>query len=127
MSAPRSKSPRKNRPFGARLVVALHGIAAAWRRERSFRTQTAVALLAMSALIALRPPLLWWAIVVVAMGLVLGLELMNSALEALVDHLHPDEHPEVRLIKDMAAGGVLLGSVAALVVAVLFAVAMYMR
>lgn len=112
-------SALKNLPLHARVVVALHGIAAAFARERSFRTQVGLATAAVLALIILRPALLWWAVVAMCCALVLGLELMNSALEALVDHLHPDEHPEIRLVKDMAAGGVLVASIGSLICGVL--------
>lgn len=106
----------KNRRFQKRLMFALNGLAAAWRRESSFRTQIACAVLAAVALVVLRPPVVWWAIVALTIAFVLTIELMNSAFEALVDHLHPDRHPEIRAIKDMAAGGVLLASVGALVI-----------
>ena len=48
----------------------------------------------------------------------LTLELLNSSVEALVDLLHPGIHPEVKAIKDMLAGAVLLASGVALVVGV---------
>jgi diacylglycerol kinase len=41
---------------------------------------------------------------------------MNAALETLVDHLHPDIHPQIRVVKDMAAGAVLLVVIGAVVV-----------
>jgi diacylglycerol kinase (ATP) len=49
---------------------------------------------------------------------------MNSALEALVDQLHPERHPEIRVIKDMAAGSVLLASIGALIIGFLLLVSM---
>jgi undecaprenol kinase len=113
----------KNRPFRERLMFALNGLGAAWRRESSFRTQTALALLATIFLLILRPPVVWWAVVALTISFVLAAELMNSAFEALVDHLHPERHPEIRVIKDIAAGGVLLSSVGALVIGVLLLVA----
>ncbi len=109
----------KNRPFRERTVFALHGVRAAWQRERSFRTQTALAAAAVIVLIVLRPAPIWWAVIVLTNSIVLATELMNSALEALVDQLHPEQHPEIRIIKDMAAGGVLLVSTAALIVGAL--------
>ena len=120
-------SALKNRPLHARVMVALHGIAAAFRRERSFRTQVGFATAAVVALIILRPALIWWAVVAMSCALVLGLELMNSALEALVDHLSPDEHPDVRLVKDMAAGGVLLASIGSLVCGILLVLSRWVR
>lgn len=103
----------KNRPFQERLMFALNGLAAAWRRESSFRTQTRLAVLAGIVLVFLRPLLVWWAMIALTVSFVLATELMNSALEALVDQLHPERHPEIRVIKDMAAGGVLLASIGA--------------
>jgi undecaprenol kinase len=117
----------KNRPFHERLVFALNGLAAAWRRENSIRTQAAVAALAVAALVVLRPPIVWWAVVTLTIAFVLAIELMNSAFEGLVDHLHPDRHPEIRTIKDMAAGGVLLASVGALATAGLLLLAALWR
>ncbi|MDY6860563.1 MAG: diacylglycerol kinase [Pseudomonadota bacterium] len=49
---------------------------------------------------------------------------MNSALEALIDHLHPDIHPEVGVVKDIAAAAVLVASLGALAVGALFVFAM---
>ncbi len=106
----------KNRSFGQRIGFALAGWCAAWRRERSFRTQAMAALLALAALVILRPAPIWWAIVALTCALVLALELINSALEAVIDLLHPGLHPEIKAAKDMLAGAVLAISVAALIV-----------
>jgi undecaprenol kinase len=106
----------KNRPFRERLMFALNGLGVGWRRESSIRTQTALALFAVIVLIVLRPPLVWWAIIALMISFVLAAELMNSAFEALVDHLHPERHPEIRVIKDVASGAVLLTSIGGLVV-----------
>ena len=117
----------KNRPFQERLSFALHGLGAAWLRESSFRTQTAVAFLAIFALALFRPAFIWWAIIAITISVVLAAELMNSAFEALVDHLHPERHPEIRIIKDIAAGGVLVASVGALAIGAIFLFAMAFR
>ena len=107
----------KNRSFFARIGFALAGWKAAWRRERSFRTQAWFAALALLALLILQPRPIWWAVVAVTCALVLALELINSALEGLIDLLHPETHPEIKAIKDMLAGAVLMISCAALAVA----------
>lgn len=113
----------KNRSLADRIGFAVAGWQAGWRRERSFRTQTLVAGLAVLGLMLLRPAPIWWALVAVTCALVLALELVNSALEALIDLLHPGIHPEIKAIKDMLAGAVLAISVAALVVAIALVVA----
>lgn len=107
----------KNRPLRERLGFAAEGLRTGWRRENSFRTQARVALLAFAALLLLRPAPIWWGLVTVTIALVLALELINSALEAVIDLLHPGIHPAVKVAKDMLAGAVLTISLAALVVA----------
>jgi len=103
----------KNRPFTERLAFAVAGLRVGWRLERSFRTQAGFAGLAFAVLLVLQPAPIWWAVVGAVSATVLLLELVNSALEALVDLLHPAHHPEVGAIKDMMAGAVLLASIGA--------------
>lgn len=107
----------KNRPLRQRLGFAAAGIRSAWLRERSFRTQCLFAAAAIVALIILRPPPIWWALVAVIAANVLALELLNSAIEGVIDLLHPRIHPEIKIVKDMIAGAVLIASIAALSVA----------
>jgi diacylglycerol kinase (ATP) len=54
-----------------------------------------------------------WALLVLASGVVLAAEAMNTALEALADRVAPDPHPLVAKAKDLAAGAVLIVSLAA--------------
>ncbi len=110
-------SSLKNRPLRERIGFALAGWRSGWRRESSFRTHCLFAAAAVVALLVLRPPPVWWGLVAVTIALVLALELVNSAMEAVIDLLHPGQHPEIKVIKDMVAGAVLTISLAALVVA----------
>ena len=109
----------KNRNFIERLGFAMAGLLAGWRRERSMRTHVVFVVLAAIALLVLRPAPVWWALVTLAAALVLALELVNSAVETVIDRLHPERHEEMRVAKDMLAGAVLLMSFAALVIAFL--------
>jgi undecaprenol kinase len=115
----------KNRPLVQRVGFALAGLGEGWRRERSFRTQVAIAVLVAAALVVLRPGAIWWALIGLVVAVVLAMELFNSALEALVDLLHPDDHPEIRILKDMAAASVLLVSCGAVIVAVCLLASMW--
>lgn len=99
---------RKNLSFASRLRFALAGLAHALRAEHSLRTQAVFLVLAIFALAILRPAPLWWALVILASAGVLAAELLNTAIEHLADHLHPDLHPAIRIVKDCAAAGVLL-------------------
>lgn len=109
----------KGQSFLRRLGFALSGMVLAWRNERSFRTQAVIATLALGALIALRPSPLWWALVLLACAGVLAAELFNAAIEHLCDHLHPDRHPAIKAVKDMAAGAVLVACLGAAAIGIL--------
>jgi diacylglycerol kinase len=106
----------KNKPFLSRFGFAIAGLREVWRREKSFRTQAALAVLAVVGLVVLRPGFVWVAFVAICIVLIFALELINSAIEYLIDHLHPEVAPEIRLSKDAAA--VLVASIGAIVVAV---------
>jgi diacylglycerol kinase (ATP) len=54
-----------------------------------------------------------FALLLLAIGLVLGFEAMNTALEALADRVAPDRHPLVAKAKDVAAGAALIAALAA--------------
>jgi undecaprenol kinase len=118
---------RKNQPFVSRLRFALAGVTHAVRTERSLRIQLFALLWVLIVLARLQPAPLWWALVLLAASTVLAAELFNTAVERLADHLHPDLHPEIRLVKDCAAGAVLLASIGALGVAIALIIALIRR
>lgn len=107
----------KNKPFHRRLGFAIAGIATALRSENSFRFHVLAACAVLVTLAVVRPPLLWWVIMLLTVAAVLAAELFNTALEHLADHLHPEQHPRIKVVKDCAAGAVLVISLAALCVA----------
>jgi diacylglycerol kinase (ATP) len=103
----------KNGRFAVRLGFAVAGLRLVFAREKSFRSQCGLAVAAALVTLALRPDPLWWALIALSVALVLVLELVNSALEYLLDHLHPDLAREIGAAKDAAAGAVLVASLAA--------------
>lgn len=102
---------------------AAHGIAHAWRTQRNFRIQVVIALVAVGVLAFLRAHLVYLTIVALTIALVLGLELLNTALEALVDLASPERHPLAKAAKDAAAAAVLVAAGGAVVVGILALVA----
>jgi len=104
----------RNQPFHARLRFALRGVAHGLRSQASLRFQAAAAVAMVLVLLALRPPAVWWALVLLASAMVLAAELLNTAIEQLADELHPQQSPGIRIAKDCAAAGVLLASLGAL-------------
>jgi diacylglycerol kinase len=66
--------------------------------------------------LVLRLPAAAWAIVFLAIALVVAAELLNSAVETVVDLVSPEDHPLAKRAKDVAAAAVLVavgGAVAA--------------
>ncbi len=111
-------SVHKNQPFLRRLRFASAGILAAVRSERSLRFHLGALLCVIVALTVLRLEPLWWAVVMLASGTVIAAELFNTALEHLADHLHPQTHPRIGIVKDCAAAAVLVTALAALAVGI---------
>lgn len=98
---------------------AFGGIIKALSAERNFQIEAALAILAVAAGWFFTISSGEWVALVICMGMVLMAELMNSAIEKLADFVHPQPHSKIGLIKDMAAGAVLLAATASLVVALI--------
>ncbi|MCC7198334.1 MAG: diacylglycerol kinase [Gammaproteobacteria bacterium] len=103
----------KAQPFNRRLRFALRGLKLTAMREKNFRAHLFVAAAMLMVMIMIRPAAVWWAIVILAIGMVLVTELVNTALETLADRVHPEQHPEIGAAKDIAAGAVLVAGATA--------------
>jgi len=112
----------KNQSFFARLGFAWAGVVHAVRSEHSLRLQVLALGIVLVTLAWFRPEPEWWAITLLASAAVLAAELFNTAIEHLADHLHPEVHPAIRVVKDCGAAAVLMTSLAAVAVAVALAV-----
>ena len=99
------------------IVTALGGVKHTLRHERNAQIELAIALTAVLLGLLLGITALEWAILSLLILTVLALEMINTALEAVVDLVSPDHHPLAKVAKDTAAGAVVLGAVGSLVVA----------
>ena len=97
-------------------ACALRGIAALLKSEVHARIHLAatVAVLVLGWWLDINAG--EWMAVFLSIGLVWTAEALNTAIEYVADLAHPDEHPEVKKLKDLAAAAVLFASVVALVV-----------
>jgi diacylglycerol kinase (ATP) len=57
-----------------------------------------------------------WMFQILAIGLVLGIEGLNTAVEKIADFVHPDFHERIGFIKDIAAGAVFLAALTAITI-----------
>lgn len=113
--------PDQDWPFIVRLArafgYAIAGVAAV-SRDRMFRCQFIVGVAVVPVAAWLHVSRIEWSMLVLTIGLVLALEAMNSAIETCVDLAMPQAHPLAKRAKDIAAGAVLIASIAALVVGI---------
>ena len=110
----------KNHKLLKRLGYAFSGIVSSLRSEKSFRTQMGGLAFVIIVLLVMQPSPFWWALLLLTSGGVLTAELINTAVEKLVDHLHPDQHPVLKIVKDTLAGAVLVMSITAIFVFIMF-------
>jgi len=83
------------------------GLSHALRTERAVR-QEAAALLAALPLALIVGVGLWQRVALVGVVLlVLAVELLNTAIEKLADHVTSELHPQIGIVKDLASAGVL--------------------
>lgn len=103
------------RSFG----VAFSGIGFAIRTQSHmrFHAAAAVAVCGIGIIVELKP--LEWAVILLAIAVVMSAELMNTAIEQTVDLASPDIHPLAKLAKDTAAGAVLIAAILSVVIGLL--------
>ena len=103
------KKPPLSKTFG----YAWEGILTGIRKERNMRIHTAAMILVVFAGTVLGLSATEWCICLILFGLVIALELVNTAVEAVVDLVTEERKP---LAKDTAAGAVLTAAIMAAVI-----------
>ncbi len=98
------------RDIVSRILCGCEGIRYAWREERSFRNQVFGLTAMVATLSIIQPKLLWWGLALMASLTAISFEMLNSAMESLADHLHPEHHPKIGKVKDLACGAVIVSS-----------------
>ena len=107
MTAP--KKPPITKSFG----YAFEGIFTCIRKERNMKIHCTAMVLVIAAGIILKLSVTEWCICLVLFGMILALELVNTAIEAVVDLVTEEYRPLAKLAKDTAAGAVLIASIMA--------------
>lgn len=94
-------------------VYALQGIFHCMMKERNFIVHCLLAIAAIIAGFVFGISQTEWMIVLINIAIVIGFEMMNTSIERLCNLLHPQHHPFVKIIKDVAAGAVLVAAMIA--------------
>lgn len=95
---------------------ALRGLWYAFRHEHNFQIEVVFALLVFLLAFLFHLSLTEQSLLLITACVVLALELLNTAVERLVDMMKPRVHPYARVVKDIMAGAVLVSSLFALLI-----------
>lgn len=109
----------KSRSLRESFRCAVCGLTDAWRTERNMRIHAVAAFLAIAAGFSFGLDKLEWLFLLSAVFFVAAMEMLNTALERVVDLFTHEYHPLARLAKNAAAGAALLASLYAVIVAIL--------
>lgn len=107
----KSKSGLK-RIFSA-FFYSMDGLKSAWRHEHAFRQELVLFVVATAIALALRISAFEKLVLIAVMVLILIVELINSAIEAVVDRISLERHPLSKNAKDFGSAAVLLACVLA--------------
>ncbi|MEO1767717.1 diacylglycerol kinase [Thiobacter aerophilum] len=109
------ESPHKSKSglarIGRALFYSLAGLRAALRHEHAFRQELVLAALLIPTSLFLPASGTGHALMIGSVLLVLVVELINSAVEAVVDRVSTEDHPLAKRAKDMGSAAVFLALV----------------
>lgn len=95
---------------------AINGIVKTIINEPSFRIHLAVMLMVVVLSLFMGLSTMEWMLIIFCFGFVLSAEIFNSSIEGLTDMVSPGHNPKAGLVKDMAAGAVLVSAITAAIV-----------
>lgn len=94
---------------------AIEGICEAFKTERNMKIHIFVMILVIVAGILLKINKLEWIICVLCFAMVIGGELLNTAIETVIDIVMPYKNEKAKIAKDVSAGAVLVFAIGAVI------------
>ena len=98
------------------VIWSMAGIKAAWKNEQAFRWEAAIVLLMMPVGLWLGRTAVEWALLIASAMSILITELLNSAVEAVVDRIGPERHELSKRAKDLGSAAAFISMITAAVV-----------
>ena len=95
---------------------AFSGIRDLLKQEHNARIHLVILLLVITAAIVLKISSSGWIAIIFAAGLVFIGECFNTAIENLSDAVSPEKNEKIKIAKDIAAAGVLIAAVTAVII-----------
>lgn len=95
---------------------AFNGLKILIREEHNSRIHILAAMAAVIAGLFFQLSAIEWVAIVLAIGWVIALEIINSAIENISDFVSPGQNEMIKKIKDLSAAGVLVGAITAVII-----------
>ncbi|AUP77529.1 diacylglycerol kinase [Flavivirga eckloniae] len=86
------------------------------KTEASIKIQFAIAIIITIAGVYYDISSTEWMIQLLCIGIIMSIEGVNTAIEAIADFIHPEHHNKIGFIKDIAAGAVFIASIFAIII-----------
>lgn len=103
---------KRIRSFG----YAFNGLRILIREEENAKIHVLASLCVLIAGVLLKISQIEWVAIILAIGLVISLEAINTSIENIADFVSPEKHMWIKRIKDLSAAGVLIGAITAAIV-----------
>ncbi|MDP3733428.1 MAG: diacylglycerol kinase family protein [Candidatus Daviesbacteria bacterium] len=97
---------------------AFAGVVSALKQEPNLKFHFLAGILVLILSFILKISKADWIIIIFLIGFVISVELTNTAIETVVDHVIQTNHPGAKLAKDISAGAVLVAALTAAIVGV---------
>jgi len=101
---------------GRSFRYAFAGIAHAFCTQPNLRIHSIAAVIAIASGVFLRINSVEWIFIIAAIGIVFTTEIINTTIEELVDLVSPERQKKAGVIKDLAAGAVMIAAIMALII-----------
>ncbi len=98
--------PPKSKGFFQSVYFAIQGEIYGFKTEKNFLTYMGICTAFFIINCLCHVTMLQHVVFIVCLGGVFSAEMINTAIEHIMDFYTPEVHPEVRIIKDLAAAGV---------------------
>lgn len=112
----RNKNKKKGlRRFINSFKYSFDGLAYAYRYEQSMTIHVGATILVIVGGIYLNISSTEWLFLLLLIGLIMGIELLNTSIEATIDLISPNIHPLAKVAKDTASAAVFILSLVAVI------------
>lgn len=110
------KYKKEIKSLGNSFKYAFQGIWSSFRSERNMKIHIFMMMLVILFGILLDIRLGEWITCIILFALVIGAELFNTAIEAVVDMISLEKSPQAKLAKDISAGAVLVFAISSAII-----------